>query len=359
MRRRPRQREVATSGNAVNNPHRLGQRPAVDHSCIGCYATEEIYTNHVWSLFFGSIKLKTVNCFTSVLHWLDRYLGRGSYVWIEKLLRSPRQYTQITYGELIAKALNPGDRWLDAGSGHQILETQSSTPEETVLRKAGFAVGCDLDSSALRKHRSLSNCICCRLENLPFQCSSFDLITLNNVAEHLAEPTKILAEFARVLGPTGKLIIHTPNIESYEVVFTRLLEPLLPRRLVLRIIRFLDYREADDVFPTYYRANTRERLLGLCRSAGLAEESMLYLPARPLFFFIAPLCFIELLVDRFLLWLGCVELVAAVIVGIYSPSPQKHPARRSQDESTTLLGFHNEAVSGALPGTERGARTLH
>jgi ubiquinone/menaquinone biosynthesis C-methylase UbiE len=300
---------------------------------------------------------RTVNCFKSALHWLDRYLGRGSYVWIEKLLRSPREYTQITYGDLIAKALKPGDKWLDAGSGHQILEIQSSALEETAVRKAAFGVGCDLDCAALRKHRSLSNRICCGLEKLPFHGSSFDLITLNNVAEHLEEPTGVLTEFARVLNPTGKLIIHTPNIESYEMGFMRLLEPILPRRLVLRIIRFLDYREADDVFPTYYRANTREHLLDLCRSAGLVEESLVYLPARPLFFFIAPLCFIELLVDRFLLWLGYVELVAGVIVGIYSPSPHTRPARRSEAESTTSSGFRNETVSECRAGAERARGT--
>ena len=55
------------------------------------------------------------------------------------------------------------------------------------------------------------------LDHLPFRSQSIDLITLNNVAEHLERPGEVLAEFARVLAPGGRVIIHTPNVSSYAV----------------------------------------------------------------------------------------------------------------------------------------------
>ena len=50
------------------------------------------------------------------------------------------------------------------------------------------------------------------LDHLPLRSASLDLITLNNVAEHLQHPREVLSEFARVLAPGGRVIIHTPNV---------------------------------------------------------------------------------------------------------------------------------------------------
>lgn len=45
---------------------------------------------------------------------------------------------------------------------------------------------------------------------LPFAAGSFDTVLLADVLEHLAEPTRLLAELARVLAPGGKLLVMVP-----------------------------------------------------------------------------------------------------------------------------------------------------
>ncbi|MCX6135045.1 MAG: class I SAM-dependent methyltransferase [Ignavibacteriales bacterium] len=48
-----------------------------------------------------------------------------------------------------------------------------------------------------------------------FDSRSFDAITLTHVIEHVEEPGSLLRECHRILKPTGKLSIATPNIESF------------------------------------------------------------------------------------------------------------------------------------------------
>ena len=146
------------------------------------------------------------------------------------------------------------------------------------------------------------------LDHLPFRDGSIDLITLNNVAEHLENPRKVLAEFARVLAPGGRVIIHTPNVSSYAAHIVEAGRRVLPKSFIMKMIRFMDFREEEDVFPTYYRANTYDDLTAVARQAGLSSEKVLLVPARPLFYFIAPLCAVELAASRLLIRDGRIAL---------------------------------------------------
>jgi SAM-dependent methyltransferase len=47
-------------------------------------------------------------------------------------------------------------------------------------------------------------------EELPFEDQSFDTILLTDVLEHIAEPEKVMSESARLLRPSGKLIVGVP-----------------------------------------------------------------------------------------------------------------------------------------------------
>jgi 2-polyprenyl-3-methyl-5-hydroxy-6-metoxy-1,4-benzoquinol methylase len=52
------------------------------------------------------------------------------------------------------------------------------------------------------------------LEQAGFADNSFDAVHVSHVVEHVYDPARLLRECRRVLRPTGKLIVTTPNINS-------------------------------------------------------------------------------------------------------------------------------------------------
>jgi SAM-dependent methyltransferase len=75
-------------------------------------------------------------------------------------------------------------------------------------------------------------------EDLPFSDRSFDLVTMNQVMEHVSDQTAVLVEAARVLKPGGAIYIACPNyLRFYEPHYKIFWFPLLPKtigRLYLR-----------------------------------------------------------------------------------------------------------------------------
>jgi SAM-dependent methyltransferase len=277
---------------------------------------------------------------------LDRYLGRGAYTWIRRFA-APADNIFLTYASYLESMLNRNHRWLDAGCGHQVFNYIDDATESGAVARVQLAVGCDLEHSALRHHRSMRNRVCCDLSHLPFANRSFTLITLNMVAEHLECPRLTFSELARILDDGGLLVILTPNAASYSVLLSRIANTLLPRPLILHLIRFAHGRQEQDVFRTFYRANTRRRLLRLARDAGLREDTFLVLGTRPVFYFLAPLCALELLFISLLRLLRCKQSLSADILAAYQLRLTS-PTRTRSGVSDSL------SAPSVLTSTERG-----
>jgi SAM-dependent methyltransferase len=100
--------------------------------------------------------------------------------------------------------LPPSPRILDAGcgTGRNLLE----------LSRLGRAQGVDssADAVAFCRERGLDNVERAELESLPFEDSSFDLILLADVLEHIADDSAALAELRRVAAPGAVLAITVP-----------------------------------------------------------------------------------------------------------------------------------------------------
>jgi hypothetical protein len=139
------------------------------------------------------------------------------------------------------------------------------------------------------------------------------------VVEHLEEPSLVFAELARVLDESGHLIIHTPNAAGYFIRTVRFGRRILPDRWIVRLIRFLEHREDQDVYPTYYRANTASELQKLTADVGLEPAKLQLLYHRPLFYFIAPMSATELLLTRLMRNCGLTKLGATTILGTFRP----------------------------------------
>lgn len=229
--------------------------------------------------------------------------------------------------------------WLDAGCGHRVFKLGSAREEAGIVARTGLAVGCDLSWQALRSHASLKARVCADLRWLPFAGGVFDVASLNYVAEHLEDPETTFAELARVLRPGGVLVVVTPNASGYFVKLARLGRKVLPESLVRNFILLREFRPPEDVFPTFYRANTRDDLFREMEQAGLREDDFRMLRDPAIFNFIAPLALLELLIVRLLALLGFRKLVGGTMIGVY---------RRGARPLTRSRNTADEAMAGGV-----------
>jgi 2-polyprenyl-3-methyl-5-hydroxy-6-metoxy-1,4-benzoquinol methylase len=227
----------------------------------------------------------------------EEWFGRRATWRLQSRILPGLRWNQEIWGETIKPYLLRPVRWLDAGCGWRLLGRDLEPLENELVRLAQIVVGVDLDLPHLQKHVNIRRRACASLSALPFADASFDLITCNMVVEHLPHPHSIFQEIARVLAPGGALLVHTPNTRNYLILANMVAKKLLPRSLVLKLAH--DGRAADDIFPTYYRANKASSLRNLGASVGLQPASVRFASnPQPYSRFFAPAAFFELLLMR-------------------------------------------------------------
>jgi len=208
-------------------------------------------------------------------------------------------WNQQIYGTVVQQHIRGNTKWLDLGCGWRLLGKDLEPIEDALVANAKMVVGCDTNFKSVSKHRNIRRLVIGSADVLPFRDASFDLVTCNMVVEHLRDPLKSFSEMTRVLAAGGQVIIHTPNLLNYAVFLNHAVARWLPRKGMLALIKFADKREEEDVFPTFYRANTVRRLERICSGLGLRRESLKVLtPPRPFFNFFAPLALIQILLMR-------------------------------------------------------------
>ncbi len=105
-------------------------------------------------------------------------------------------------------------------------------------------------------------------ERLPFADRSFDLVTMNQVMEHVSEQRAVLQEGLRVLKDGGAIYVATPNyLRFYEPHYKVKWFPLLPKFLGRWYLRL---RARDPVLLDQLTYTTNARLRAIFR--GLGEE---------------------------------------------------------------------------------------
>ena len=181
--------------------------------------------------------------------------------------------------ETIHRWFRPGDRVLDAGCGSGRLFTYD------LGGRASRIVGLDAERE-LAGNPNIEEPVLGDLAALPFADRSFDLIICKHVLEHLEHPPAAVRELARILRPSGRMVILTPN----RVHYVPLLASLLPhpfQRIVARG-RGVALRE---VHLTRYRANTPRRLRRLAAEAGLRMVELHLFETAPVYLSFNPLAF--------------------------------------------------------------------
>jgi SAM-dependent methyltransferase len=186
------------------------------------------------------------------------------YFFVQALIVPNLKNSQYAYRETLKLYVRAKPRWLDLGCGHQLLpEWMPGSEEEQIdiLKCAQTAIGIDADWPSLHKHRTLQNKVLGDIGRLPFRDQSFDLITANMVVEHVKDPDELLREVHRALPRNGIFVFHTPNRWSYAT----LISIVIPAVLKIKLAAFLQNRREEDVFPTFYRMNSREAIRRLAK----------------------------------------------------------------------------------------------
>jgi ubiquinone/menaquinone biosynthesis C-methylase UbiE len=170
---------------------------------------------------------------------------------------------------------NPGDQWLDLVRGYtpegaRVLEIGGGPVDWTtgIVRDcAREIVGLDIDE-VVRTNRFLDRAIVYDGREFPLPNAHFNVAISRWVNEHLVDPELHFKEVQRVLVHGGVYIFRTVNLYHYKTIGAR----LTPHWLQVPLVRWLAHMsgEEHDPYPTYYRANTRRRILALCAGTGLA-----------------------------------------------------------------------------------------
>jgi len=137
-------------------------------------------------------------------------------------------------------------------------------------------VGLDLDGWILR-NSDLDFAVIGDLSWLPFVDESMDIVASRWVLEHLDCPGVFFKEAARVLRPGGHFALLTTNLWHYFATVVRITPYRIQRWLVQSVLD----GDPDEVFPTFYRANTVRRIRSLAAEVGLVEDKLELLEGAP------------------------------------------------------------------------------
>ena len=183
-----------------------------------------------------------------------------------------REHPYRALESLLAASLPANAVLLDAGCGRTapLLEKQ--------VGKAQRLIGVDIGD--IFPSVPGIEVITADLGNIPLEDASVDLAVSRSVMEHLAAPETVYAEVHRLLRPGGQFIFLTPNLWDY----ASLISLAVPDSLHPYIVSRTEGRSEADVFPTYYRSNSRRKVHRLARGAGFEVGSFQYLGQYPNYF---------------------------------------------------------------------------
>jgi SAM-dependent methyltransferase len=182
--------------------------------------------------------------------------------------------------------LSPQSAVLDIGCGREAKMLRR------LIGKAGQLYGVDLecldaiDAPGLIFARESV----CDMRSVPD--ASIDLAYSKAVMEHIDDVAAAYAEIQRVLRPGATYVFLTPNLFDY----ASLASLVVPNAWHPPLVKMLEGRKPEDVFPVYYRSNTRRQIRSLAANAGFEVSEFQYLGQYPSY----------LAFNRPLFWLGCV-----------------------------------------------------
>lgn len=247
---------------------------------------------------------------------------------IQSVIAPTLRYSQLIYEDVLKENADSNKIWLDLGCGHQLLPQWRFNEEARLTQNAKLLIGLDYDFNSLKKHRTISNRIRGDIKHLPFADNSFNLITSNMVFEHLSEPEKQMTEIFRILKPGGILLFHTPNSLGYCTIFAKLIPELIKDKLIL----FLQGRKEEDIFPAYYRINSKQNIKKIAQMTGFHVEEFRLLVSSAQTVMIPPVVVFELIWIRTLMTNSLKAFRTNIIAKLRKPNNSTHWTQIDLDE---------------------------
>lgn len=184
----------------------------------------------------------------------------GDHALAEHYEARAQTYAAFGNGAIADRAqrlLAPGGRVLDVGCASGGLLA--------LLRpRAGHLAGLELSPTAARAAAQIGDQVVCgALESpdLPFERSSFDLVVLADVLEHLPDPAAGLARAVGWCRPGGAILVSVPNVAHWHARLT--------------LLRGRWPQAASGTFDAgHLRWFTRDSLRALLTGAGLRDVEL-------------------------------------------------------------------------------------
>jgi ubiquinone/menaquinone biosynthesis C-methylase UbiE len=173
------------------------------------------------------------------------------------------------YEAVVKKHVFEGSVWVDVGGGSDIFP-ENRKLADLLASRCSLVVAVD-SSDNVYENKTVHQRVRCSIEDYQPD-RRFDLATMRMVAEHVAEPEKVLSSIQRLLRPGGIAIIFTVNLHSPITLVSR----SVPQRLHYSVKKLFWGGEEKDTFPTHYKMNTRRTLKQLFEEHDFQERAFLH-----------------------------------------------------------------------------------
>ena len=170
---------------------------------------------------------------------------------------SPNDGT-IEFYNRICSLINENSTVVDFGAGRGSWindKCEYRLKTRTLKNKVNKLIGIDIDEEVLQNKSTHQNFIL--KEKIPLPDNSVDLVICDWVLEHVENPSEFYYEINRILKPNGFFVARTP----YKYSYLALIAKIVPNKLHKLVVSYIQKeREKEDVFPTYYRLNTKKKI---------------------------------------------------------------------------------------------------
>ncbi|MGN6545248.1 MAG: class I SAM-dependent methyltransferase [Aureliella sp.] len=194
------------------------------------------------------------------------YPGTSTLGWrVMQRIKSDYYTPEEWYESLVDKLVDSETTWIDIGGG-QFIFPHNQTLATVLAERCKLLVGVDPSDNIL-KNETVHVRVQSMLEDIK-EDRLYDLATMRMVAEHVTDPHNFLSTLASMVKPGGHVVLVTP----YKWSLVSVLAQLVPSNLHAACVRLLTpEREAQHVFPTYYKLNTYTDLKQHFAAAGFEE----------------------------------------------------------------------------------------